>query len=178
MAEGLQDVVDSIVASTAGLPTPETLAGWTPPLSGDIDIVVRRDGSWYHAGSAIQREGLVRLFASLLRREDDGDYYLVTPVEKWRVSVEEHPLLAIDCDREATDGTSTWYALLNTGGRCRIGGERRLHADDEPWLELPNGLSALLTRAAWYRLVNEASVRDGEALIESGGESISLGRTS
>ena len=59
--EQLQAVVDSIVASTAGLPSPDTLAGWTPALSGDIDIVIRRDGSWHHAGTVIQREGLVRI---------------------------------------------------------------------------------------------------------------------
>jgi hypothetical protein len=178
MGDELQDVVDSIVASTAGLPSPETLAGWTPDLSGDIDIVIRRDGSWHHAGSAIQREGLVRLFASLLRREDDGEYYLVTPVEKWRITVERHPLLAIDCDHVGSNGDGAWYALLNTGGRCRIGGERRLHTDGgEPWLELTNGLSAALTRAAWYRLVDEATIREGEAFILSGGEAISLGRT-
>ena len=181
MATALQGLVDSIVASTAGLPDPATLAGWAPALSGDIDIVIRRDGTWEHAGSEIQREGLVRLFASLLRREADGAYYLVTPAEKWRIRVEHHPLLVIDCDCSGQNGNSTWFALLNTGGRCRIGGANRLHPPDdcreEPSIDLPNGLSALLTRAAWYRLVDAATVDDSRAVITSGGEVISLGST-
>jgi hypothetical protein len=182
----LQGLVDSIVASTAGLPDPATLATWKPELSGDIDLRIARDGQWYHAGDPIQREGLVRLFASLLRREADGAYYLVTPVEKWRIRVEQHALLVIDCDRTGNNGDGTWFALLNTGGRCRIGAEYALHvpggADamsvdsaDAPWMELPNGLSALLTRAAWYRLVEAATVVDGRATIVSAGVTVDLG---
>jgi len=206
MAEELQGLVDSIVASTAGLPDPETLACWEPELSGDIDIVIRSDGSWWHGGSCITREGLVRLFASLLRREADDAYYLVTPVEKWRIQVERHALVAVDCDRSGHNGDESWFVLLNTGGRCRIGGRYRLHvqgvpdqgpgavADDraftegrgnvardagagqtQPWVELPNGLTAQLTRAAWYRLTEAASIRDGRALITSAGTTIDLG---
>ena len=66
---------------------------WDPPLSGEIDIRILADGSWLHEGEPIRREALVRLFASILRREDDGAYYLVTPVEKWRITVELHPLV-------------------------------------------------------------------------------------
>lgn len=206
MAEELQGLVDSIVASTAGLPDPETLACWEPELSGDIDIVIRSDGSWWHGGSRIAREGLVRLFASLLRREADDAYYLVTPVEKWRIRVERHALVAVDCDRTGHNGDESWFVLLNTGGRCRIGGRYRLHvqgAPDErpgtdpddlarpegdgvattdagagqtpPWVNLPNGLTAQLTRAAWYRLTEAASIQDGRALIISGGTTIDLG---
>ena len=58
---------------------------WHPELSGDIDIHITSDGSWYHEGAKITREAIVRLFASILRREEDGEYYLVTPGEKWRI---------------------------------------------------------------------------------------------
>jgi len=202
MAGNLQVLVDSIVASAAGLPDPETLASWEPALSGDIDIVIHSDGRWSHGGSPIEREGLVRLFASLLRREEDGAYYLVTPVEKWRIRVERHPLVAVDCDRTGHNGDGAWFVLLNTGGRCRIGGRYRLHVGDGstqsatqhpssddrvsgrksggeqgplPWVELPNGLSAQLTRAAWYRLTGSASIDGGRAFIVSAGEVIDLG---
>lgn len=189
MADNLQGLIDSIVTATAGLPDPATLASWTPALSGDIDIVIERDGGWRHNGSTIHREGLIRLFASLLRRETDGDYYLVTPAEKWRVQVVNHPLVGIDCDKlsdtsasSVTDGDGTknrddWYLLLNTGGRCRIGGVHALHVDEEPFLDLPNGLSAQLTRAAWYRLVNSADLENDRASIVSSGERIDLGPT-
>ena len=186
VASTLQCVVDTIVASTAGLPDPATIASWSPALSGDIEITIAADGTWFHAGSVIQREGLVRLFASLLRRESDGHYYLVTPVEKWRLRVEGHPLRAIDCDRQGHNGHGYWFVLLNTGGRCRVGGNHRLHVDAlapgegdaagvKPWVELPNGLSAQLTRAAWYRLIDAATIEDDQAFIVSGGERIELG---
>ncbi len=189
MAQALQGLVDSIVAATSGLPDPETLAAWNPALSGDIDLHIARDGTWTHDGSPIQREGLVRLFASLLRREDDGDYYLVTPAEKWRIQVERHPLLVVDFDRTGSKGDAVWYALLNTGGRCHLGGEHTLHttltsaegqsgrAGDgaAPWMDLPNGLSAQLTRAAWYRLVDDAEIGEGRASITSAGVVIDLG---
>ena len=69
---------------------------WHPDLSGDIDIQITADGSWYHEGEKISRQAIVRLFASILRREDDGEYYLVTPGEKWRITVDVHPLLVTD----------------------------------------------------------------------------------
>lgn len=178
MAGALQGLVDSIVATTTGLPGARELAAWSPPLSGDIPIVIRRDGSWEHAGGLIQREGLVRLFASLLRREDDGDYYLVTPVEKWRIQVHGHALVAIDCVCTDRHGQRVWFVLLNTGGRCHLGGACRLTApgdDPAPWVSLPNGLSAQLTRAAWYRLIDAATLVDGRARIVSAGEAIDLG---
>ncbi|MEM1190742.1 MAG: DUF1285 domain-containing protein [Pseudomonadota bacterium] len=185
-ASTLQGVVDTIVASTAGLPDPATIASWDPALSGDIEILISADGTWSHAGTVIQREGLVRLFASLLRRESDGHYYLVTPVEKWRIKVEGHPLRAIDCDRQGHNGHGYWFVLLNTGGRCRVGGRYQLHVDEckgdssyaagvTPWVELPNGLSAQLTRAAWYRLIDAATFLDDRVFIVSGGERIELG---
>ncbi len=184
MAKALQHLVDSIVAVTSGLPDPATLAGWQPALSGDIDIVIRRDGVWIHEGAPIQREGLVRLFASLLRRESDAEYYLVTPAEKWRLQVEAHPLIAVDCDREsaaATAGAPRWYVLLNTGGRCYLGGARTLHVDQQaeqdPYVDLPNGLTARLSRAAWYRLIDAATIERDRAYIMSGDEMIDLGST-
>ena len=118
----------------------------------------------------------MRLFASLLRREADGEYYLVTPVEKWRIRVERHPLLVIDCEREGT--SQAWYALLNTGGHCRIGGANRLHGSGdhgEPFMTVPSCLTAQFTRPAWYRLVAEAQPADGNLVLDSGGESIVLG---
>lgn len=178
MSENLQGLVDSIVASTPGLPAPQQLASWSPALSGDIPIVIRRDGTWEHAGDPIRREGLVRLFASLLRRESDGDYYLVTPVEKWRVRVERHPLQAIDCDSKEEEGQQVCFALLNTGGRCSIGGPHSIAigaVEGEPYLNLPNGLSAQITRPAWYRLIESAHLEAGQAYIESRGERIVLG---
>lgn len=173
----LQGLVDTVVAQASGLPDTDTLTGWNPPLSGDIPIRILRDGRWEHDGGIIAREGLVRCFASLLRREEDGQYYLVTPVEKWRITVDRHALMVIDCE-QTDDLLPTWQASLNTGGCCRIGGPFRLNGcgeDGEPYLEIPSGLSAQFTRAAWYRLVDAAHDEDGAVVIISAGERISLG---
>jgi len=178
VVESLQNLVDSIVASTAGLPAPETLAQWDPALSGIMDLRITAQGRWIHEGREIQREGLVRLFASILRREDDGNYYLVTPVEKWQVSVERHALQVIDCVQESAGEETCWYGLLNTGGRCRISAARPIHpaeGDDPPWIDAPNGLSAQINRPAWYRLVEAADLDGDRVVIHSGGEAIDLG---
>ncbi|MEM9759125.1 MAG: hypothetical protein AAF933_07835, partial [Pseudomonadota bacterium] len=88
--------------------------------------------------------------------------------------------------RQGHNGHGYWFVLLNTGGRCRVGGRYKLHVDEckgdssyaagvTPWVELPNRLSAQLTRAAWYRLIDAATFLDDRVFIVSGGERIELG---
>ena len=91
---------------------------------------------------------------------------------------ERHALLGIDCDVTGSNGSSVWYVLLNTGGRCRIGGENQLHGEGEhgePYVELPNGLTAQITRAAWYRLINAATIDGDRVYITSQGKNVDLG---
>ena len=150
---------------------------WHPELSGDIDILIRRDGSWIHEGRPIERASLVRLFASILRREEDGEYYLVTPVEKWRLQVESLPLLVVDFDleEEGEDGQRLTVEL-NTGRRYAVGVEYPLYlysaGGEEPLaaVQLEHGLAALFSRAAWYRLAELCEERDGVPGIASAGE--------
>ncbi len=138
---------------------------WDPPLSGDIAIEIRRDGSWHHDGDPIRRESLVRLFASILRRESDGEYYLVTPAEKWRVSVEAHALLVTDVEQR--DGELV--VQLASGRSATISDEFPLFIDAEcdnvAAIRLWHGLTALFNRNAWYRLVELA---DAEGRVHSG----------
>lgn len=148
---------------------------WHPSLSGDIPIRISHAGTWYHEGVEIQRIALVRLFASILRREDDGEYYLVTPVEKWRIQVERHALLIIDIDCKENAGEELMKATLNTGAQFAIGELHPLFLDqgvgDIAAIRLPHGLTALCTRAAWYRLVELA---DDNFVLTSGGYRFSL----
>jgi hypothetical protein len=132
---------------------------WNPALSGDIDILIKRDGTWLHEGRPIQRAALVKLFASILRREDDGEYYLLTPVEKWRLRVECLPLLVTDFEVAAGPGNEQKITVtLNTGRQFDIGPDYPLYlpelecAQGIPAVKLDNGLAALFSRAAWYRL--------------------------
>lgn len=144
---------------------------WHPPLSGDIPITITADGTWYHQGDPIKRESLRNLFASILRREEDGDFYLVTPVEKWRLTVELHPLLVTDVEREG----SALRLTLNTGKSVLVGEEYPLflepRMDNVAAVSLWHGLTALFSRSAWYRLVELA---DDSGVISSGDWHLSL----
>ncbi|PLW82123.1 DUF1285 domain-containing protein [Kineobactrum sediminis] len=147
---------------------------WHPPLSGDIDIRIAADGTWYHEGRPIVRPALVRLFASLLRREADGDYYLVTPAEKWRIQVELHPLVVTEIDAEEEGGRHLLRARLNTGREVVIDAAHPLFLEpavgEVAAVRLDHGLTAILSRAAWYRLVDSAEDVDGRAQVRSGDE--------
>ncbi|WP_235898748.1 DUF1285 domain-containing protein [Parahaliea maris] len=148
------------------------LEKWHPALSGNIDILITADGHWWHEGSPIERPEIVRLFASILRREEDGGYYLVTPGEKWRLQVEAHALLITEIDRQGDNLVAT----LNTGKQVVLDGEHGLFLDKErdgvAGMYLDHGLTALCSRAAWYRLVDMAEGKD--LLLRSGDASWSL----
>ena len=143
---------------------------WDPPLSGDIDIRIAADGQWFHEGRPIKREAIVRLFASILRREADGEYYLVTPAEKWRIQVDKYPLLVIAVDRVPAGEDTVLQLTLNTGKRVPVDAEHPLYLDAAhdsiAAVRLDHGLSALFNRNAWYQLV---ALADHQGLVSSGG---------
>ncbi|MCR5877376.1 DUF1285 domain-containing protein [Phenylobacterium sp. J367] len=143
---------------------------WNPAHSGEIDIVIRKDGSWVHEGGVIGREALVRLFSTILRKDPDGTY-LVTPAERLKISVEDAPFVAVRVD--AGDGGLTF--TTNVGDEVTAGPEHPIRvetgADGEPrpYVEVRRGLEALITRAVFYELVELAEARDGVLGLNSGG---------
>lgn len=145
---------------------------WHPDCNGDIPIFIDAQGNWYHDGGKIERHSLVCLFASILRREDDGEYYLVTPHEKWRIEVERHPLLITDINAESDTDRQVLVARLNTGRQLVISEQYPLYIDptmgDVAAMHLPHQLTAVCTRSAWYRLVDMAEIEDGSAILRSG----------
>ena len=155
---------------------PAPLEQWQPDYCGDIDMAISSDGTWYHEGVAIKRAELCELFAGILRRESDGEYYLVTPVEKCRVEVALHPLIITDMQWDASGEAPQLLAVLNAGGTFPVGPEFPLKLEEKAggaaYIELPHGLSALCSRAAWYRLVDLA---DNDHSIVSGGAKFFLG---
>ena len=155
---------------------PAPLEQWQPDYCGEIDMAISIDGSWYHEGVAIKRAELWQLFAGILRREAHGEYYLVTPVEKCRVEVALHPLIITDMQWDESRETPQLLAVLNAGGTFPVGPEFPLklegRAGGAAYIELPHGLSALCSRAAWYRLVDLA---DNDHSIVSGGAKFFLG---
>lgn len=130
---------------------------WNPELSGEIDIVIKADGSWWHESSPIKRQSLVNLFASILRYEPDIGYVLVTPVEKWLLQVEDAPFICIAVDKRED---ALFFAL-------NIGLEVKLEASSQwllkqrgeaqiPYINLRDGLQARLNTTVYYELANAA----------------------
>ncbi|MEP1471712.1 MAG: DUF1285 domain-containing protein [Halieaceae bacterium] len=143
---------------------------WQPPLSGDIDILIDDEGQWYHQGDPITRQSIATLFSRILRREDDGDYYLVTPAEKWRIRVALHPLMVVDADVLGQGDDTLLRLTLNNGSTVEVGAEHPL--SPEPRREgvavvaLDHGLTAMFSRACWYRLIDQL---DDDMVVRSQG---------
>ncbi|QFU02210.1 hypothetical protein FIU83_11205 [Halomonas sp. THAF5a] len=138
---------------------------WHPAQRGEMDLTIAADGRWLHEGSAIARPRLVRLLSTILRREADGDYWLVTPAEMQRIRVEDRPFLVVDAE---PDGDGDWWLTTNVGDRVRLDEACRLVLSETPTGEtIPEvpirfGLSARLGRNVYYRLVEGAESREGE----------------
>lgn len=135
---------------------------WNPAHSGVIDIVIKRDGRWFHEGAPISREPLVRLFSTVLRKDPDG-FHLVTPVEKMRIEVEDAPFIAVRVDRDGADLKFT----TNVGDEVVAGPDNAIRVDVDPatgeprpYLHVRRGLEALITRPVFYELVEMADERD------------------
>ncbi len=160
---------------------------WHPPLSGDMDLRIARDGTWFHEGAPFQREALVRLFASILRRDADGCYYLVTPVEKWRIRVDDAPFLAVRLDVAGQGRHQTLTFTTNVGDMVVAGPDHSLTVEyrtpggePAPYLHVRGRLRALLTRAVFLELVELGEERPDapgrDYGVWSQGQFFSLGR--
>lgn len=148
---------------------------WQPPLSGDIDIVIKKDGQWIHEGKPFLRRDLVDLFASLIKREDQ-DYFLVTPHEKWRITVEDVPFLVDDFDVQG--GRSHMQSIIlktATGEVIWLDEahplEMRRHSsrDVRPYVHIRQNLFALMARNVYYGLAEYAEENAGKLSILSCG---------
>ena len=135
---------------------------WEPDYCGEMDMVIRRDGSWWHEGTRIGREKLVRLFARILRKDADGETYLVTPAEKIKIQVEAAPFLAIGVETDG-DGKDQRIAFAtNMDDHVILGPDHALRVEypdgdaPEPYIHVRGRLDALITRAAFYDLVELA----------------------
>lgn len=138
-----------------GLPP---LERWRPEFSGDLDMRIARDGTWFYLGTPINRPGLVRLFSTILVREGE-DFFLITPVEKWRITVEDAPFVAVDAEAEGAGAAQSLVFETNVGDRVVAGPEHpiRVARDEEtgepsPYVTVRDGLEALIDRKTFYRL--------------------------
>lgn len=181
MAKTGQGGLDAIAAA---LPSgrrkgPPPVHLWNPPFCGDIDMRIAADGTWFYQKTPIGRLPLVKLFASVLKREDER-YFLVTPVEKLGIVIEDAPFLAVELKVEQGDGGQVLNFRTNVDDWAAAGHEHALRFEAEPtgglkpYLHIRRGLWAKVTRALFYDLVDLGEERPiGNTLmfgVASGGE--------
>lgn len=155
---------------------------WNPAHCGDIGMEILADGTWKHEGTRIMREPLVKLFASILRKDEDGATYLVTPVEKIIVKVEDAPFVAIRADRVGEGENQSIVFTTNVGDIVTAGPDHPLRMDrrgeePRPYVLVRGRLEARVLRAPFYELVEWAEMRGGRLGVWSSGAWFELGAT-
>jgi hypothetical protein len=170
-AEGLAQ--SARAASKGGLP-PVHL--WNPPFCGDLDMRIARDGTWFYLGTPIGRKELVRLFSTILRK-DGEHYFLVTPVEKVGITVEDAPFVAVDFEVEGRGPNQRIVFATNVGDRAEAGPGHPIRVERDPDTGEPSpyvlvraNLEALIDRKSFYRLVDLGEHEAGWFGLRSGGE--------
>ncbi len=160
-------------ASKGGLP-PVHL--WNPDFCGDLDMRIARDGTWFYLGTPIGRPELVRLFSTILRKDGD-DYFLVTPVEKVGITVDDVPFVAVDFKVEGSGEDQTLTFETNVGDFATAGPDHPIRVErnaktgePSPYVLIRANLEALIDRKSFYRLVDIGTHHDGWFGIWSGGE--------
>ncbi|MCP4865131.1 MAG: DUF1285 domain-containing protein [Alteromonas sp.] len=158
---------------------------WHPPFCGDIDMVIKADGSWWYMGSPIGRERLVKLFASVLLKEGD-EYFLKTPAEKVRIQVEDAPFVITQWQTHNTEEGPAIEVISNLGHAAVLSESHPLEVDHSnpyqprPYVTLHRGLKALVHRNVFYQWVDIARQvnKNGEEylVINSGKSEFSLGK--
>jgi hypothetical protein len=156
-AAGLSALISRAARAGKGLPPVER---WNPAFCGDIDMEIRADGTWFYLGTPIGRMPLVQLFSTVLRKDADGQTYLVTPVEKVGIRVVDAPFIAVEVNVSGGDGNQTITFRTNVGDVVEAGPEHPLRFADEPgtgglkpYLLVRGRLEALVARPVMYELV-------------------------
>ncbi|BCA30056.1 hypothetical protein FBY21_5635 [Pseudomonas sp. SLBN-26] len=158
---------------------------WNPDFCGDIDMRIARDGTWYYLGSPIGRKPMVRLFSSIIRRDGD-DYFLVTPVEKVGITVEDAPFVAVSVEVSGEGERQVLRFVTHVEDEVEAGAEHPIRVvidpvtqEPSPYVHVRANLEALIHRNVFYQLVELAVVReiDGRRWLGvwSGGEFFPIG---
>lgn len=168
---GLQALVERAGENGKSLPPVDK---WHPEYCGKLDIVIKRDGSWFYMGTPIGRKRLVKLFSTVLRKDDDGETYLVTPVEKIGISVEDAHFIGVEmnCENEGALQVLTFRTNVGDVVEASAKNPLRFETDEEnsgvkPYLLVRGRLEALIGRAVMYELISkgEEIEIDGKAMF-------------
>lgn len=155
--DGLQALVARAGKFSRG---PAPVDKWEPEFCGDLDMEIRRDGTWFYMGTPIGRHALVQLFATVLRKDEDGKTYLVTPVEKIGIRVEDAHFIAVEMNAHQVDGQQVLTFRTNVGDLVEAGADNPLRfvtveENDgvKPYILVRGRLEALLARPVMYELI-------------------------
>ena len=140
---------------------------WNPEHCGHSEMRIAADGTWVHQGSPIGRVAMVRLFSTILRREADGRFVLVTPVEKLDIDVDDAPFIAVELKQDGEGRDARLAFRLNTGDLVVAGPEHALRFEERedgprPYLHVRGGLDALIARSVYYELAEIALANGSE----------------
>ncbi|WP_236232369.1 DUF1285 domain-containing protein [Pseudomonas tohonis] len=158
---------------------------WNPDFCGDIDMRIARDGTWYYLGTPIGRKPMVRLFSTIIRRDGD-DYFLVTPVEKVGITVDDAPFVAVSVEVSGEGEAQVLRFVTNVEDEVEAGAEHPIRVETDPIIQEPapyvhvrTNLEALIHRNVFYQLVELAVVRELDGRnwlgVWSGGQFFPIG---
>ncbi|WP_460275576.1 DUF1285 domain-containing protein [Celeribacter sp. ULVN23_4] len=159
---------------------------WDPPFCGDLDMRIARDGTWFYLGTPIGRASLVRLFSTVLKREGDN-YFLVTPVEKVGITVDDAPFLAVDFETDGEGEAQNLTFLTSVGDKVTADAAHPIRVESRdgepaPYVEVRAGLEALIDRKSFFRLVDLAATREIDGVtvygVWSGGAFFEIAKAS
>ena len=163
--KGIETIYDFSKRKNKGIPPVEK---WNPPFCGDIDMHILRNGKWTYMGSEIKRPAMIKLFSNIIRLDDDGHYYLVTPVEKVRIKVDDVPFVAVSMNKIKDEGVNCLSFTTNVQDEVTLSKENPIEIvisdNDEPspYITIRKNLKALISRSVYYDLINMAE----EEIIE------------
>ncbi|TVP87666.1 MAG: DUF1285 domain-containing protein [Pseudomonadaceae bacterium] len=172
-----QSLLDSLPQGESGQrrePSPVHL--WNPPLSGEMDMQITRDGTWYHEGDPITRKPLVQLFAGILKYDaDEQRYYLVTPVERWGIQVDDAPFVATQLQVAGSGKDQQLTFSTNLDDQVMADAEHPVRVvvdgtteEPAPYVLLRANLEALIHRNVFYQLVELAVSETVEGVQRTG----------
>jgi hypothetical protein len=157
--KGIETIYDFSKRKKKGIPPVEK---WNPPFCGDIDMHILRNGKWTYMGSEIKRPAMIKLFSNIIRLDDDGYYYLVTPVEKVRIKVDDVPFVAVSMNKTEDEGINCLSFTTNVQDEVTLSKENPIEIiindNDEPspYITVRKNLKALISRSVYYDLINMA----------------------
>ena len=181
-AKGLETIYEFSKKEKNSLPPVDK---WNPEFCGDIDMKIMRNGKWFYMGTEIKRPAMVKLFSGILKLESDNCYYLVTPVEKVRISVEDAPFIATSLISENKDNINHLYFITNVNEKILLTKNNPLEIkinniteEPSPYIFVRKNLKALISRSVFYELIELATKKniDGKdcLVLASAGEVFKL----